>query len=261
MILPKIAHPIYDLEIPSTKMPIKVRPMLAKEEKVLLMAKETADDNEILLSIKQVVNNCILAHNIDVDKLTIFDIEYMFIKLRAWSVSNMSEVSYRDSEDYEAKLDELAGKGMPQAQAEAEAAKQSVHTFNVDLNNISVKFEEGIDKMIKIDDDNTIRMKYPSASLYTDKEFLNAENKHVLDILVRKSIDAIINKGTVINFEGVSKTEGDAFIDSLPIPIMEKVREWLTKAPTVYHEIKYKNKQGNDRSIVLKTLTDFFTLR
>ena len=134
MILPKISYPVYDVEIPSTKMPIKVRPMLAKEEKILLMAKETADDNEILLSIKQVVNNCILANNIDIDKLTIFDIEFLFIKLRAWSVSNMSEVSYRDAEDYEAKLTELATSGMPQNQAEAEAAKQSVHTFNIDLN-------------------------------------------------------------------------------------------------------------------------------
>lgn len=260
MILPKIAYPVYDVEIPSTKMPIKVRPMLAKEEKILLMAKETADDNEILLSIKQVVNNCILANNIDIDKLTIFDIEFLFIKLRAWSVSNMSEVSYRDAEDYEIKLHELSMSGIPQAQAEAEAAKQSIHTFNIDLNTISVKFEEGLDKMIKVDDDTTIRMKYPSASLYTDKEFLNSENKNVLDILIRKSIDAIVNKGTVINFD-VPKPEADNFIDGLPIPVMEKIREWLTKAPTVYHEIKYKNKQGNDRSIVLKTLTDFFTLR
>ena len=115
--------------------------------------------------------------------------------------------------------------------------------------------------MIKVDDDTTIRMKYPSASLYTDKEFLNAENKHVLDILVRKSIDAIVNKGTVINFDGVAKPEANVFLDSLPIPVMEKIREWLAKAPTVYYEIKYKNKLGNDRSIVLKTLTDFFTLR
>jgi hypothetical protein len=238
--LPKINHPILKLTIPSTEQEIQARPMLGKEEKLLLMAKESQDDEDILIAIKQCVNNCIL-DKIDIDKLTIFDLEYLFIRLRAHSVAETIKVSYKDNED------------------------EDVYDFDIDLLKVNVKFPEKMDKMIKIDDKTSLRMKMPPASLYTDKEFLAAQKtgngKLVLDSLVRNALDAVVQNNTAIAFEGNTKEEMETFLDDLPIPVHEKIRGFLTDLPTVYHEINYTNKKGNERKIVLNTLSDFFTLR
>jgi len=118
MALPKITHPMFDVIIPSTKTKIKIRPMLVKEEKILLMAKNGEEETEILAAVNQVVNNCIITDGIDVDKLALFDVEYLFVKIRAVSVSNVSKVSYKDNED------------------------EKIYDFEVDLNNVEVKFPE-----------------------------------------------------------------------------------------------------------------------
>ena len=119
--------------------------------------------------------------------------------------------------------------------------------------------------MIKIDDKTSLRMKMPPASLYTNREFLAAQKagsgKIVLDTLVRNSLDAVVQDNTAVNFEGSSKEEMETFLDDLPIPVHEKIRLFLSDLPTVYHEITYTNKKGNERKIVLNTLSDFFTLR
>ena len=98
MSLPKIEYPLFDVVIPSTGVSVKMRPFLVKEEKILLFAQTTGNPKDIVGSIQQVVNNCIV-ENIDVTKLTTFDIEYLFVKLRARSVNNEIEIFYKDPED------------------------------------------------------------------------------------------------------------------------------------------------------------------
>ena len=97
--IPKVKHPITTLTVPSNGKKISVRPMLVKEEKLLLMAKESKQVGEVLAAIKQVVGNCIIDKNFDIDKISIFDLEYLFLQLRAISVSNVVKVSYEDPED------------------------------------------------------------------------------------------------------------------------------------------------------------------
>ena len=99
MALPKLSHPIYELALPSSKKVIKYRPFLVKEEKLLLMAQSGNDTKEVIGTIKQVINNCILSEDVSVDELTSFDIEYIFIKLRSKSIGNIIELTYRDLED------------------------------------------------------------------------------------------------------------------------------------------------------------------
>src|SRR4051812_20105698 len=99
MSLPKIQHPTFNAEIPSTKKSVRFRPFTAREEKVLLIAKQSEDETDIMGAIKQVVNNCVISDAFDVDKLTIFDLESLFIKIRIMSVSNLAPVSYKDHGD------------------------------------------------------------------------------------------------------------------------------------------------------------------
>ncbi|HYT41708.1 MAG TPA: hypothetical protein VEP90_05140 [Methylomirabilota bacterium] len=262
MILPKIEQPIYDLTIPSNGQPIKIRPMLAKEEKLLLMAKESEDDNDILGAIKQVVNNCILTENVDIDRLAIFDLEFIFLRLRAFSASNTIEVGYRDNEDYDAKHSQLVKNGVPEAKAVEEAIKYSSYSFKVDLNQITVQgLDQTPDNMIPVNDHLTLRMRRPSASLYTNKEFLNADSKAMLDLLIYNCIDAVVQDGNVILFDRETPVDQKQFLEDLPIPVMDKVREYLANQPSIYHEINYTNKNGKERKIQFRTLNDFFTLR
>ena len=94
MALPKIELPIYDLTIPSTEKVIQIRPFKVKEEKLLLIASESNDPDEMINATKQVVNNCIVSEKIDIEKLTFFDIDYIFIALRAKSVGDKIEMKY-----------------------------------------------------------------------------------------------------------------------------------------------------------------------
>ena len=121
MSLPKIEHPIFKIKIPSSKREVRFRPFLVKEEKILLIAKTSEQENDILLAIKQVVNNCAL-DDLNIDKLALFDVEYLFLRIRAQSVNNIVSVTYRDNED---PMD---------------------YDFDIDLNNVNVVFPLNLEK-------------------------------------------------------------------------------------------------------------------
>lgn len=235
MALPKIEHPIFTLKIPSTNKNVKFRPFLVKEEKLLLMAKASEQESDLLIAIKQVVNNCSL-DNIDIDKLSLFDIEYLFIKIRAQSVNNVISVSYRDFED------------------------DAVYDFDIDLNDVEVKFPEQLDKNIKITDKIGIVMKYPDASLYNDKEFLQSGDQAFYQLILR-CIEKFYDEVGVYNSKNCTLKEIEEFIENLDVNTFDKVRDFMANQPKLFYEIKYKNSLGNERSITLSTLTDFFTLR
>ena len=235
MPLPKIKHPIFDFVVPSTGKKESFRPFLVKEEKLLLMAKTSEEPNEILRSIKQVINNCSLNKGFDVDKLAIFDIEYLFIQLRAISVNNIVKVSYRDNEDNE------------------------VYDFAIDLKQVKVQFPEKIERVIKITDSMGIQMRYPAASLFDDKEFFNAGDDAFYELILR-CIDKIYDGDEIYDPSEYSKEEIEEFLDECGIETYEKIQLFMTSVPKLYHKLEYKNKNGNDRVIELTSLTDFFTL-
>ena len=99
MALPKLDKPIFELEVPSQNRTVKARPFVVKEEKILLTAQQSGQEKDIVLGIKQVLTNCIQDASFDIDSLTTFDLEFMFLKLRSRSVNNIIDVSYRDNED------------------------------------------------------------------------------------------------------------------------------------------------------------------
>jgi hypothetical protein len=207
-----------------------------KEEKLLLMAKESQNGADILSSIKQVVHNCSLEDKLNIDKLPIFDLEYLFLKLRALSVDNIVKISYKDFED------------------------NKEYNFEIDLNEVSVKFPQKFDPNIKITDKSGILMHYPTANLYDDKDFTNVEKEYMFELIIR-CIDKIYYEDDVYEAKDYKKEELSEFLENLNVQTFEKVLTFLTNAPKIYHEITYKNSLGNERKIEFNSLNDFFMWR
>ena len=235
MSLPKIEYPLFKIEIPSTKKKVTFRPFLVKEEKILLIAKASELDSDILIAIKQVVNNCVI-DPIDVDKLSLFDLEFVFLQIRAQSVNNIVNVSYRDTED------------------------EQVYDFEIDLNEVTVKFPEKLDNKIEISGTSGIVMKYPEASLYEDKDFLSSGDEAFYQLILR-CIEKFYDEESVYDAKQYSLKEIEEYVENLDIKTFDKIRDFILEQPRLSYEITYKNKLGNDRKIELTTLSDFFTLR
>lgn len=236
MSLPKIDYPVYKINVPSLKKEYQFRPFLVKEEKLLLMAKESDSSSDVLSAIKQIINNCSLDKKLDINKLALFDLEYIFLKLRAISVDNKINVSYKDNED------------------------NKVYNFEINLDEVEVEFPEKADNNIKITGKSGIVMKYPSAALYDDKEFLNLEKDYMFELILR-CIEQIYFEDQVYEIKDYKKEELNEFLENLNIKTFEQIQKFLLNVPKIKHVINYKNELGNDREIVLSSLNDFFTWR
>ena len=138
MSLPKINTPEYTLVIPSTDEEIKYRPFLVKEEKILLVAQETGTDKATYEAIRTIINSCTLNH-IDVDKLPLFDMEYIFLNIRAKSVGEVAKLKVKCPDDEKTEVE-----------------------VEVDLTKIKVEMDEKHDARIKLTDDIGVLMAYPS---------------------------------------------------------------------------------------------------
>lgn len=234
--LPKISYPIFTIKLPSTKKDIKIRQMLTKEQKILLVAKETGQIIEMLSAIRQVCNNCLETEGLDINALTTFDVEYLFLKLREISVSNISEQSYTDLED------------------------QKNYDFEIDLSKIEILFpEDAPSNTVQINDLVSIVLKYPQAKIYDDEELFNEESGDVTDKIAVYCLDKVFVGDNVIECNLQTKEEIKQFIDNLDLKSFDKIRKFIEKLPKLYHEISYKNSLDHDRKIVLTALNDFFT--
>lgn len=236
MPLPKIKHQIYEFTVPSTNKKESFRPFLVREEKILLMAKTSEDAADSLRAVKQIVNNCAIRESFDVDTLTIFDIEYLFIQLRAISVSNVVTVSYRDNED------------------------DKVYDFAIDLKEVKIEFPEAIDKIIKVTDTMGVVMKWPSASLFDDKEYFKVGDQAFYELVLR-CIDKIYDGDDIYSPSDYTLKELELFLDDCGVMMFNKIQSFMANAPRLYHKLSYTNANGRDRVIELTGLTDFFTLR
>lgn len=235
MPLPKINHPIHEFVVPSTGKRESFRPFLVKEEKILLMAKASEDQADMFRAMKQVVNNCSVNPSFDVDKLTVFDLEYVFLQLRAVSVSNVVKVSYRDNEDGE------------------------IYDFEIDLKNVNVKFPDNIEKNIRVTDTIGIVMRYATSSIFDDEDYFKSGENAYYELVVR-CIDKIYDGDEIYSVSDYSPAEVEEFLNECGLAAFEKIQAFMANTPKLYHKLEYKNKMGNDRVIELTSLTDFFTL-
>lgn len=230
-------HPVFEILVPSLKTKMKFRQFLVKEEKILLVAKTSDDETDILSAVKQVVQNCAEDQTFDVEKVSIFDLEYIFLKLRSLSVNNVVKLTYRDFED------------------------NKLYDFDVNLDNVTIKEPAVMENKIQVSADVGIVMKYPSASLYSDKSFLSSEKNDAMVDLVVRCVDKIYDADNIYDAKTFSNDEILEFLDNIDVNSFEKLTNFLANAPKLSYTIKYKNSLGNDREIELSALNDFFTLR
>lgn len=233
MPLPKIDVPLFTMVMPSTQQKLSCRPFLVKEEKILLMAQQAGEEKDIILAIKQILTNCIQDKTFDADKLTMFDVEYMFIQLRAKSVDNIVKLSYRDMED------------------------DNVYDFEVNLEEVNITKDDTIDPKIKITEDVGIIMRYPSVLMIEQLPYDIGEDE-ANELLVAKCIDKVYDANNVYNVDEQTEEELEQFVDGLNVNVYNDVKQFFYKMPRLQYTIKYKNSLGNDRKIELNSLKDFF---
>ena len=232
-----MTYPILSITTPHDKKIYSFRPMLVKDEKLLLMAKASEDESDILTTIKQVVSNCSTDPTFDVNKIPLFALEYVFIKLRGFSVDNVIKVSYQDFQD------------------------KKIYEFEINLKDVDVRYPETDNRKITITEKTGMIMRYPSATVYDDKKFLQTVGDDSFYKLVVKCIDQLYDEDKVYESKDFAESELLTFLDQMDIKSFEKVRDFMSQLPTLYHKITYQNSLGNERSIELTTLSDFFTLR
>jgi hypothetical protein len=210
--LPKVDVPIYELALPSSGKLIKVRPFIVKEEKLLLQALESKDELQIVETTKQIVNNCLLSEDVDVEKLPFFDVDYLFIALRAKSVGESIEVSFRCN-------------NRPDGQNKCNHVFQA----NIDISNIEVDNKD-LDKKIALTDAITVKMKYPSYDVMkrlSDKEDTLSKKIKV----VAASIDMIVEGDKVYTPKDHSKEEFEAFVEGFTEEQFKKVSNFVDNFP------------------------------
>jgi hypothetical protein len=212
MALPKIDLPIYDLKIPSTGQEIKVRPFKVKEEKMLLIAAESNDVNDIINTTKQVINNCILTEGIDVEKLPFFDVDFLFIALRAKSVGESIALEFTCN----AVIDD----------------KKCSHVYDgeLDLTNCRIVKQEGIESNVNLGSGMFVKMKYPNYSIMKVIEV--GEDVFDRKIKIIASCIEMIQKGEdIYTLKDVTKKEIIEFIENLSENQYSKLEMFIDNFP------------------------------
>lgn len=232
--LPVVQHPIFNLILPSTQQKVRFRPFLVKEEKILLIAQSSGDQADVVQAVKQVITNCILDPEVNVNDFTTYDLEYFFIKLRSKSIQNIIKLVYKDNED------------------------NQLYDVIVDLEEVEVKKNQEVSDVYEIDNNVKLKLKHPRVDLINQAE--NLEGIDFNFFIIQSCIDKIIVDDVGVETSHYTQQELGAFIDNLPVPAYQHIQAFLDSMPKIEHEVKYTNSNGKEIKIVLRTLTDFFTL-
>ena len=233
MTLPTMNIPTYELEVPSTKKKLAYRPFLVKEEKILLMAMEEDKEAQLNRALKQVVNNCTF-EKIKVDKLPLFDLEYIFLRIRAKSVGEVTKLSLLCQDDGETYV-----------------------PVEIDLEEIEVEFQEGHTTKIELTEDVGIIMSYPTFE-FLDLNIAEAD-VNTLFTLIGNSIHQIYEGETVHERADFNKKELKTFLESLTSEQFKKVQNFFETMPRLRHTIEIENpKTKVKNSVTLEGLQAFF---
>lgn len=240
MALPILSTPKHELELPSTGETIQYRPFLVKEEKILLMAMESGDNKDIIVAVKEIINNCITTEGVDVEQFAVFDIEYFFLQLRSKSVSETVVIKYKNK-NCTYNDGNPCGKELPVMLKldEIEVYRDPDHTTKIDLS-------DGIG----------IVMKYPLMGSITE---LDTKDSEKLFELVAECISTIYDNDTTYDPADFSKEELEEFIFSMTQGQFEKIKKFFETMPQLRHTTHVKcGTCGYDKEIELRGLQDFF---
>ena len=240
MPLPIIDTPTYELKLPSSNKKIKYRPFLVREEKILILALESQDENQITNAVTDVLKKCILTRGIDIDSLPTFDIEFLFLNIRAKSIGEDIKMTVTCPDDKKTKVDLVVYVD------EIKVTKPKDHTTDIVL-----------------DDKMTLRMKYPSLNQFVNNNFnVDDDPESVVDKtfqVVADCIDQVYTGEDAWDARDYSPSERMDFVNQLSSKQYKKVEKFFNTMPKLSHTIEFVNpntKQKN--SVVLEGLADFF---
>ena len=238
MPLPKISTPTYEMVLPSSNKKIKYRPFLVKEEKVLILAMESQDTATVANAVKDVLKNCILSRGIKVEKLSTFDIEYLFLNIRGKSVGEAIEVMVTCPDD----------------------GKTQVPT-SINIDEIKVIIDDDHQRDIKLDDTYSLRMRYPSLDEFVKNNFANASDISVDDTfdLIASCVDQVYSEEESWAAADCTQKELTQFVESLNSNQFKEVEKFFDTMPKLSHTVKVINPNTKkENEVVLEGLQNFF---
>ena len=240
MPLPTIETPTYELKLHSSNKKVRYRPFLVKEEKVLIIALESKNENEITNAVKDVLKKCILTKGIDVDSLPTFDIEYLFLNIRAKSIGEDIKLTVTCPDDNETKV-----------------------PVTIYVDEIKVVKPKGHTKDIKLDDKLTLRMKYPSLNQFIENNFTTDDEAETLVDktfrVVADCIDTIYTEEDAWDTKDYTPQERMDFVEQLNSSQYKKVEKFFSTMPKLTHTIEVVNPNTKEKgSVVLEGLANFF---
>ena len=236
MALPKLTTPTYELEVPSTDEKIKYRPFLVKEEKILLIAMESGEPADIVNAVKDIVSECTF-NKLDLGKMPMFDVEYIFLNIRAKSVGEVSNLRLKCPDDEETYAD-----------------------VEVDLSTVQVQVEKGHNPKIELTDDMGLIMAYPSIDSFSNSGITDITAHNMLDVISSCIYQVYDKKGEeVFDAKDQSKKELTEFIESLNTSQFRAVQQFFDTMPKLKHVVTIENPKTKVKTdVVLQGLNDFF---
>ena len=240
MPLPTIETPTYELKMPSSGKKIKYRPFLVKEEKILIIALESKNQNEITNAVKDVLKKCILTRGVKVDDLPTFDIEYIFLNIRAKSIGEDIRLTVTCPDDRETQV-----------------------PVTIYVDEIKVTKPEGHTNDVVIDDKLTLRMKYPSLNQFVENNFEVDDDPEVLVNktfkVVADCMDTVFTEEDAWEAKAYTSAERVKFVEQLNSKQYKEVENFFSTMPKLSHTIEVVNPNTKEKgSVVLEGLADFF---
>lgn len=224
--------PTFEMVLPSSGETVKYRPFTVKEEKILLIAQEGDDIKSAINAVKQVVNNCLI--EVDIEKFAMFDLEYILLLLRSKSVDNNVKFAIRDLDTDETVELEL------------------------NLDDVKVTTVDEHTNKIRVNEEYTMFLRYPTINQFV--EFIEGDQEDPLvtyNIMV-SCLDKVASENEVFHFKDFSREEIDKFMDDLSGDVLVQIKRFFDTMPKLRHEMKYKNKNGDDKIFVLEGMKSFF---
>ena len=236
MALPRLDVPIYELVIPSTDEKIKFRPFLVKEEKILLIAMESGKSEDMIQSVKDIVDECTF-NKLKLGDIPMFDVEYIFLNIRAKSVGEVSKLKVLCQDD-----------GKTYANVE------------VDLNEVQVQVEEGHTNKIELTDEMGVIMKYPTIDSFNANGITDITTENMLEVIAACIAQIYDKKGEEI-YDSKDSTQKELvdFVEQLNTSQFQDMQKFFDTMPSLKHEVTVKNpKTKKESKVTLTGLNDFF---
>ena len=236
MALPQVNTPTYELAVPSTDEKIKYRPFLVKEEKILMIAMEGKEQSGILDAVKQIVKSCTF-DKFDMSKAPMFDVEYIFLNIRAKSVGEISTVNLRCLDDNETFV-----------------------KTEIDLTEVEVKMDEEHTNKIELTEEMGMIMTYPNLDSFADYDVSNINASNMIDMIASCIAQIYDKKGEdVYDSKDSTHKELVDFIEQLNSKQFAEVQKFFDTMPKLTHTVTIENPKTKKKSeIVLSGLNDFF---